>query len=105
MQPLSQRHFWSYRDLPPQGSSLCSSPPITAPSQCVVGFPGGASDKPPACQCKKHKRLQFDPWVRKIPGEGNGNPLQYSCLEDPMDRGAWRAIVHGVAESDTNETT
>ena len=34
-----------------------------------------------------------------IPGEGNGNPLQYSCLENPMDRGAWQAIVHGVAES------
>ena len=35
------------------------------------------------------------------PGEGNGNPLQYSCLEDPMDRGAWRATVPGVAEADT----
>ena len=33
-------------------------------------------------------------------GEWNGNPFQYSCLENPMDRGAWRAIVHGVAESD-----
>ena len=36
-----------------------------------------------------------------IPGEGNGNPLQYSCLENPMDRGAWRATVHGVAMSRT----
>ena len=35
------------------------------------------------------------------PGEGNGNPLQYSCLENSMDRGAWQAIVHGVAELDT----
>ena len=43
----------------------------------------------------------FNPWVRKIPGKGNGNPLQYSCLENPMGRGAWWAIVHGVAkESD-----
>ena len=39
-------------------------------------------------------------WGRS-PGEGNGYPLQYSCLENPMDRGAWRASFHGVAESDT----
>ena len=47
------------------------------------------------------QETSVDPWVGKIPGEGNGNPLQYSCLENPMDRGAWWAIVHGVAESDT----
>ena len=39
----------------------------------------------------------------KIPGEENGNPLQYSCLGNPMDRGAWRAPVHRVAELDTTE--
>ena len=37
------------------------------------------------------------PGLGSSPGEGNGNPLQYSCLENPMDRGAWRAMVHGVA--------
>ena len=42
------------------------------------------------------------PSVRS-PGEGNGNPLQYSCLENPMDRGAWQATVHGVAELDMTE--
>ena len=35
----------------------------------------------------------------RSPGEGNGNPLQHSCLENPMDRGAWRATVHGIAKS------
>ena len=43
----------------------------------------------------------FSPWVRKIPGEGNGNPLHYSFLENPMDRGAWRATVQGVAMRQT----
>ena len=47
-----------------------------------------------------------DTWVRSLgqedsPREGNGNPLQYSCLENPMDGGAWRATVHGVAKSRT----
>ena len=41
--------------------------------------------------------------LRRFPGEGNGNPLQYSCLENPIDRGAWQATVHRIAESDTTE--
>ena len=39
-----------------------------------------------------------DPWIGKVPGEENGNPLQYSCLGNPMDKGAWLAAVHGVAK-------
>ena len=45
--------------------------------------------------------LGLIPVTGRSPGEENGNPLQYSCLEDPMDRGAYQATVHGVAESDS----
>ena len=41
----------------------------------------------------------------RSPGGGYGNPLQYSCLENPMDRGSWRATIHRIAESDTTEVT
>ena len=40
-----------------------------------------------------------DPWIGKVPGEENGNPLQYSCLGNPMDKGAWLALVPGVTRS------
>ena len=43
------------------------------------------------------------PGLGRSPGEGNGNPLQYSCLENPKDRGAWWTAVHGIAELDTTE--
>ena len=43
----------------------------------------------------------FDPWVGRYPGEGNSNPLQYSCLENSMDKGAWWATVHGVTNTQT----
>ena len=67
-----------------------------------VGFPGDTSGKELTCQCRRHKKCRFDLWAGKIQGgEGNGNLLQYSCLENPMDRGAWRATVHRVAKSQT----
>ena len=43
------------------------------------------------------------PGLGRSPTEGNGNPFQYSCLENPMDRGAWRAVIYGVTQSDTTE--
>ena len=54
------------------------------------------------CQCRSRG---FDPWVERSPGEGNGNPLEYSCLENNMDKGAWRAPIHGVAKSRTHLRT
>ena len=47
----------------------------------------------------------FNPWVGKTPEGGHGNPLQYSYLENPMDRGAWWVTVHGVTESGITEVT
>ena len=49
--------------------------------------------------------LGLIPGSGKSPGVGNSNPFQYSCLENPMDRGAWQATVHRIAELDTTETT
>ena len=45
--------------------------------------------------------LSSIPGLERSPGEGNGNPLQYSCLENPMDRGAWQTILHRVTKSQT----
>ena len=58
----------------------------------LEGFLSATGGKEPACQSRRHKRCGFDPWVGKIPGERNSYPLRYSCLENPMDRGAWWAI-------------
>ena len=56
---------------------------------CTVylGFPGGASGKEPSCQCQRPKMEGLIPGMGSFPGEWNGNLLQYSCLENPMDRG------------------
>ena len=62
-----------------------------------MGFPSGVSSK--WCQCRRHKRPEFDPWAGKIPWRRAWQPLHYSCLENPMDRGAWWATVHRVAKS------
>ena len=62
------------------------------------GFPGASDDKESACNAGDSGSI---PGSGRSPGEGNGYPLQYSCLRNPMDRGAWRATVHGVAKSRT----
>ena len=62
----------------------------------TMGFPGGSEVKASAYNAGD---LGLIPGSGRSPGEGNGNPLQYSCLENPMDGGAWWATVHGVAKS------
>ena len=62
----------------------------------LLGFPGGSEVKASACSAGDPGSI---PGLGRSPGEGNGNPLQYSCLENFMDRGAWWATVHGVAKS------
>ena len=57
-------------------------------------LPRGSSGKESACNAGDPGSI---PGLGRSPGEGNGNPLQYSCLENPIDGGAWRAAVHGVA--------
>ena len=72
--------------------------------QCICvpeGFPGGASGKEPTCQCRRHKRPRFSPWVRKILWRSVWQPTPDPCLENPSDGGAWRAMAHRVAKSRT----
>ena len=65
-------------------------------------FPDGARGKVPVCQCRRVLRdTGSTPGSGRSPGEGHGNPLQYSCLENPMDRGTWRATIHRVPKSQT----
>ena len=69
-------------------------------SSLLRDFPGGSDGKASVYNAGD---LGSIPGLGRSPGEGNGNPLQYYCLENPMDRGAWWATVHVVAESDTTE--
>ena len=64
----------------------------------LLGFPGGSDDKESACNVGD---LGSIPRLGRFPGGGHGNPLQYSYLENLMDRGAWLATVHRVAQSQT----
>ena len=84
--------FWVYSQcvLIPAGMSFRTHPPDTQ------GFPSVSDGKESACFAGD--RGSIPGWGRS-PAEGNGSPLQYSCLENPMDRGAWRATVYGVTKS------
>ena len=75
-------------------SFICNCPKLE--TENYQGFPGGSEGKASACNAGD---LGSIPGSGRSPGEGNGSPLQYSCLENPMDRGAWWATVHRVAKS------
>ena len=64
-----------------------------------MGFPGGSSGKESDCQCRKPGDVGSIPGLGRSPGGENGNLLQYSCLKNSMDRGAWQATAHGIYNS------
>ena len=66
-----------------------------------MGFPGGSVGKESACNAGDARDSDSIPGWGRSPGGGHGNPLQYYCLENPMDRGAWQVTVHGIAKSQT----
>ena len=63
-----------------------------------MGLPGGSDGQELACNMREPGLI---PGSGRSSGEGNGNPLQYSCLENPMDKGSWWVTVHGVTKSQT----
>ena len=68
------------------------------PIRNSMGLPGGTMVKNLPTNAGDAKRCRFDPWVRKIPAIGNSNPLQYSCLENSMDKGAWQTTILEVTK-------
>ena len=71
---------------------------VFSPEPDTEGFPGGSDSEEFTCNAGD---LGLIPGLGRSPAGGHGNPLQYSCLENPMDRGAWRASVYGVAKNQT----
>ena len=99
---LSQHRTWA-----PQGQATLSvwlidvfqvPRRVLGTDQVLNVLPRWLSGKESACQCRRHRRHGFDPWVGKIPWSRKWNPLWYSCLGISMNRGAWRAAAHRVAE-------
>ena len=106
---FSRQEYWSELRFPSPGNRLDSGIEPTSPASPTLA--GGLfHTKPPG---KPHRVLYrvpstglcrrpgLDPLSGRLPGEGNDYPLQYSCLETPMDRGTLQATVHGVAKSQT----
>ena len=71
---------------------------VESHSKLMLTFPGGSDSKETS---RSAGDLGLIPELGRSPGGGNGTPLQYSCLDNSMDRGSWRGTVHGVAKSQT----
>ena len=84
------------RKPPANAGDLGSVPGSGRPPGEGNDFPGGSAERKPPANAGD---------LGSVPGSGHGTPLQYSCLENPMDRGAWRATVPGVTKSQTRLTT
>ena len=93
--------WWTGRPVMQQSMGLQSWTWLADWTELLMSFPGGASGKESACQCRSMRDEDSVPGWGRSPGEGNGNPLWYSCLENPMDRGARQAIVHELLKSRT----
>ena len=72
---------------------------------CITGHPWWLSSEEFPCNARAARDVGSIPGWGRSPGGGHSSPLQYSCLENPVDRGAWWATVHRVAESDMTEAT
>ena len=85
-------------------SSSCASQLQKMKCIPLEGLPWQLSGRESTCNAGEARDMGLTPGLERSPGGGNGNPLQYSCLENPTDRGAWWAAVHGIAkESDTTK--
>ena len=102
---LFMQNFQVFKNLNIGQAKPIWEPPVHGQSQArflrqvcdtARGFPGGSDGKESACNAGDLGSIHGS---GRSPGEGNGNPFQYSCLGNPIDRGAWWATVHGVAKS------
>ena len=84
-----------------EGESLEDEGAVVQRSVSQWSLPGGLAIKDLPAKAEDPRDAGLTPRSGRCPGEGNGNPLQYSCLENPTDRGAWGTTVQGVAKSRT----
>ena len=100
--PQNQLMIWNLRPHKAGSPDDSKGPSYNKQLSFLWGFPDSASGQEPACQCRTFKKpTDSIPESRSFPGGGHGNPLQYFCLENPMDREAWWATVHRITKSQT----